>query len=212
MFQIEKRSTTIAFNDSERELINPLITAFLTENKIEVINAKELLTELLRFANSCNQKTIETTLEVIQPISVEIEENTTEIKTDESIENNLFSAEIELKLKALEIDTNLSIEEITDILIKRNEDTINELNDLALNQEVITVEKTVEKQFEPAPNQILLTLANWKIEVLNQISKNRFEAGKDKELSSIIETTDKLAFNRGNLFNWSGEFYTGLKK
>jgi len=76
-----------------------------------------------------------------------------------------------------------------------------------LEQEVIEV----DKPFTPGPNDVYLQLEENHAMVLRTIAKNRATRLKKEIPITISQVVHEMIFNKGVLYNWHGEYWTGLK-
>jgi hypothetical protein len=97
------------------------------------------------------------------------------------------------------------------VLFLINQRSIAEKSEITIEKEIVEkeIEKIVEVEKELDENQVLLTLDENQLEVAKAIAQNRAT-----KLGIENQTLDQVFiqsfFNKGNLFNWSGNFYTGL--
>lgn len=89
-------------------------------------------------------------------------------------------------------------------------------------EKIVEVDKIIEKEIEKeitvekqlTENQFLLEINDNQMSVLKTINSNRMEQNKRRDIDvveTIPQTLLKAFFNKGNLYNWGGEFYTGLR-
>ncbi len=203
MFQINSRSTSITFNESERAVINEKIKAFQEKKGTEILSIKELFTQLLVAATSEN----------VPAISKTEENENTALDTNSIVLTGSIEEINELKGKLNDFTEKHSIDAETPQI---------EIIDFALKTamktpEIIEVEKEVTKVVEKqlSENQILVTLTDdkngtieKKLILLDEISKRRSrKLGIEETIPGLIE---KMIFNDGTVFNLGGEFYTGF--
>jgi hypothetical protein len=68
---------------------------------------------------------------------------------------------------------------------------------------------TIEVERKLTENEVLIELNEDQLIVAKQIAENRAEKeGKDADELNVLFL--KSFFNKGNLYNWHGNFYTGL--
>lgn len=83
------------------------------------------------------------------------------------------------------------------------------LQNAFLEQEVVEIE--VEKPLAPGPNDVYLQLEENHAMVLRTIAKNRATRLKMEIPITISQVVHEMIFNKGVLYNWHGEYWTGLK-
>jgi hypothetical protein len=187
MFQLTKRVTSITLNDEERNVINERITLYQEQRGIVFSSVKELFFDLLSQANSTENKEV--------------------VKVDETQNNEIISNLNEIIDKNVETIATLHSE--NEQLSTENKTLKEQFEELQNSQEIEVVE--VAGSFKPNETDIYIPLTGEKTEVLKAISNNRLRKGYDKELLSVSQIAEKLIFNKGTLYNWAGEIYTGLK-
>lgn len=200
MFSFEKRTNAINYGDKDRAEINQLILAVQSKHEKQFSNVKELFEFLL------NQALSET-----EPpeIVTEIETKTIEIVP----ENALIlddSNEIAQRTKTL-------LEEFANwqgIGEKSPSIAIETAMKLA-SQEPEIVEKTIEIKKELEENQMIVAINPNQKMILEKVVENRRKQAISKN-KQVYETADQILVSRffhwDVLENWTGEFFTGLKK
>lgn len=101
----------------------------------------------------------------------------------------------------------------TDLMNQVNEkdQEINRLQTLVDQFEQIDFEvKEINLPFNPATGDIHIKLTETQEKIIDTIATNRHSKGYDLEKKSNSEIGEMLIFNKGTLFNWAGEVYTGL--
>jgi hypothetical protein len=193
MFQLKSRVSSITLNDSERDVINERIVAYQEKTGIVYSSVKELFSALL--SDVLSSESNPTPIPDHEPIP-EITENTEEITV------NVDDTKSEYDQQIQELSSEI-------VSLKDENATLKaEIEEIQNNQEVEVIE--VEKPFEPNPTDVYLQLPTEKANLLQTIAENRLRKGKDKELLTVSGVAERLIFNRGTLYNWGGEMYTGL--
>lgn len=130
-------------------------------------------------------------------------------KTDEqapSHENMVHSDEID----------NLVFERTKELSDECNAKTqeIEVLKDQLKVYENMEVPETIElyKDRELTENELLLELSEKQTYVLKLIASNRAKRLRLQQPEALDEIVKQMVFNRGALFNWHEEYYTGLSK
>lgn len=130
-------------------------------------------------------------------------------KTDEqapSLENMVTLADLESALfertKDLSDECNAKTQEIE------------VLKDQLKVYENMEVPETIElyKDRELTENELLLELSEKQTYVLKLIASNRAKRLRLHQAEALDEIVKQMVFNRGALFNWHEEYYTGLSK
>ena len=174
---------TLSYKESEIGGINSILEKIQVNHGIFAPTMKDLFHEILKIAlNSLENPGSNSgvTTEQIQ----EIQEKFTEVVGI----NNQLGEEIQAK----------------DAKIQELEQQLETLNSIDLEVSEIRL------PFNPATGNIYIELQETQQQIINTIANNRFTKGYDTTLKSTSQIAELLIFNKGTLYNWGGEVFTGL--
>lgn len=198
MFQVEKRANAVNFNPAEIDRFNTQITELAVKYNTSFTSVKEVLTFAITELLSAKQPEITIPEPVLPDNAVILGENDLVITQTESFKSAFD------KFSVTEYDQDkpsTPVLVLTDALnIAMQEPKIKE----------IEVEKEVEKPL--TEHQVLLDLSAQEHLVLGEIARRRFQAGRVERLLEPSETIRKIVFSKAVLFNWAGEYWTGIEK
>lgn len=211
MFQLEKRVNSITVNDAEREEFNELLVQ--AQELTGVIHTsikdsyKHLLVELIARCRQ-TESTVQSEAKKTEEAESTVQSNESTVNSDE-IEKLVSERTQQLSNECTEKSETIERLENENDLLAQQILTLNDALETAVgDQEVIEIE--VEKPFTPGPNDVYLPLDDNHAVVLRTIAENRAKRLKI-EPKSISEIVKEIVFNRAILYNWHGEYWTGLK-
>ena len=205
MLQLNSRTTTLSFNEIERNSMNENLAKF-QEKQGNFDTLKGLFFAITESAVS------------------NVSSNEIQVQTIEKFE---LSEDVQTKLSKLLISSENPYEIIFKLIefIESSQESLNFVTDenIKLNIQLDEIrskqpENTEKPQDEiqeittENPNEIILNLRENQIEVLKIIQENRFAKLKAKGLQeeTFAEIIEKSFFNKATLHNWHGNFYTGI--
>lgn len=222
MFQFKKRVNSLSLSSTQTDTYNNALT-LLQEKHGECNSINEVFALLMQLAVSpATDSTAENDrlLSEVERLTAEntaLKESTpepTELATTvvDLLGDRYADKDPVIILRAAQTDLNTIFERNLDL--KEQVSACNEeINSLrAENEELKNIDLEIPEAtpFTPDPQDIYIQLSQDQRTILTTIANNRFNKQKDPKLLSHSELAQMMVFNRGNLYNWHGEIYTGL--
>lgn len=174
---------TLSYKESEIGGINSILEKIQVNHGIVAPTMKDLFHEILKVAlNSLENPSSNSDISTEQ--IQEFQEKFTEVVAI----NTQLGEEIQAK--------DAEIQEL-----KQELEMFNSI-DLEVNE--------IRLPFNPATGNVYIELQETQQQIINTIANNRFAKGYDTTLKSPSQIAELLIFNKGTLYNWGGEVYTGL--
>lgn len=219
MYQITKRVNSLTIPEHEHAGVNEMLKKFQTKFG-ESQGMKELFFSLL--SNSIKEiplenKEIPLEISELQAENKRLLLEISELQTKISAENNSNSIELQENQRIVTIDENLQneIDDFNlDFMASKLEPTLEEtieslLQEVRTEPEIIEKEITKEVKAPLKENEILIELSDDECLIVDAIAENRAKKLKNEPVTRA-EMVHQLALTKSTVFNWSGEFYTGL--
>jgi hypothetical protein len=211
MFKIElnnqgRAAITVNIHKSEIEQINERLATIQSFHRLDASTGRELFMSMIAILEK--QALSGISPEATAPAPAASSENMIEMAEFESA---LFERTKELseKFDAL-LETSIKFE--AENTAKTDEiESLKSTLSLYENMEIPeTIE--VEKTIPLGDNDVLLNLEKNQVLVIREIAKNRARKLRLAEVPAIDQIIKEMVFNRGALFNWHEEYWTGLTK
>lgn len=222
-FIFKNRVTSITLNDKDREDINKLVIEYQEKKGIHFENIKELFASLLSDGLCLNSGEVKP---MVTESDLPVQTNSEEIKPEIYYTENprqrtfefdghehtffeCFAPTVENYQKEV-VRLRISDIKIVNELLQTRDELEQAKSDLDLinNYDADSVSiPTVN-----SPENIFIELNENKQLVLKTIAENRYNKGYENSVLSHSELAEKLIFNKATMYNYGGEFYTGLNK
>lgn len=201
MIQIANRTTSLSLNEEQRALANNQLATYQQQN-----GTKETFKELF--------------LDVLEKVNTP--SPSAETKTVEKVPDEIL--EFFAVIRENEAFAELSMSEILQRMVKDNQNMsellaekqieINNLTDQLAAANNAPEPQPEEQPAAPSPNDVSFTLSDDQLIIANTIQRNRhrkmLEQGNNRLPEPLHEMIRDCFFNKANLFNWGGNWYTGL--
>lgn len=206
MYKVTSTQVSFRVNEIEKTAINESMAALQTENETTFGNAKEYVLGLI---TKCNR--LESELETLKtkPVSIPETVETAETDTKPNRFQVDFTDNIEVQKQLSKIIENESLPLESDL-----ETVVS----IALTKALTEPEPTIIEKIvtETVPTEIpdgaiLLNISPTQNYIIETVAERRFERSIDSELKTVEQTAISMLFNKSTLFNWGGEFATGLQ-
>jgi len=197
----------------ENEIAEQLYTHLeeIKKTREEVQRDKELELQILR---SSNQELKERLLQSQQALE---QSGNEQLEAEQTTTESVQETEQESDSTEFENQTMQQYQKLIELIGYETEPTelqlFNDLIDIISQpQEPETIEKNVEIERELAKNEFLLQLEEPQATLLEKIARWRYQTKRDPQRLQIPQLIRRMIFNKGTLFNWHGEFDTGISE
>jgi hypothetical protein len=204
-YQITGNQVTFRVNDTEKKMLNDFaVLRQIKENKT-FTNAKQIVFELLSIVNNSvnnenNTEINETTHEIIENEQKNVFEIVAEAPENQEV--NEIKQQLIESIGYTETPTDEQL--FTDLL----EIITTPLEPAPTVEVVKEVVKEVERPL--TANEVLLNLTPQQRELIELITRWRFQQKRDTERLTTEKAIKRMVFNAGTLSNYHGEFETGI--
>lgn len=209
MYKVTSTQVSFRVNEIEKTAINESMATIQTENETTFGNAKDYVLSLITKINRLESE-VETLKTATVSIPEIVETVETETKTNRFQVDFSDNIEVQKQLQRIIENESLPIESNVETVVCT---ALTKALTAAESQTIEVVEVEVEKLVtaELPAHSVLLKISESQNYILKTVAERRFQRAFDSELQTVEQTAISMLFNKSALFNWGGEFATGLQ-
>jgi hypothetical protein len=211
MFKIElnnqgRAAITVNIHKIEIEQINERLATIQDFHPIEAVTGRELFMSMIAILEK----------QALSGISPEATAPAPAASSENMIEMAEFESALFEKTKELSDECNALSEAKTKLEVENTAktDEIEALKSALSLYENMEIPETIEieKTIPLGENDVLLNLEENQMLVILEIAKNRARKLRLSEVPEMQQVIKEMVFNRGALYNWHEEYWTGLSR
>lgn len=179
------------------QIDKPTFSVRLKDDDRDVVN------ELLQHIQEKEDKTYTFAKDVFMDVIEKAQTSLQPVNTTDPTDHPQLQDLIEIYRENFDIPKETSV---TQVLIE----ALTRANEPPKEAPTVEIEKEVERKL--SDNEILLNVNTDQMKVINKITSNRNKKLPEDKKEEVSDTIKNMVFNRANINNWHGAFYTGFDK
>lgn len=178
------------------QIDKPTFSVRLNEDEQNVVN------EVLQHIQSKEEKTYTFAKDVFMDVIEKAQSSLQPVETNDPLDNPHLSKLMDIYRENFDIPADTGgLQLLVDALTRVNEPLP--------EAPTVEVEKEVERKL--SENEVLISFTPDQFSVIKTISDNRNKRLEESMQETPGLTIKKMALNKANVYNWHGNFFTGLK-